>query len=218
MEHEEVQEEEHDFEDGEEDLQPQPGELPLGWVFFSASSPWLYSATELLREKLGVSQGAAEVKLRKACGEGMVRSMKALCDLGATKRFGAPCIESFKNWDRIAPKEWREREVDFDPQPEPSQEPQPKWAPKGSSWVHHGFEIVVSSDDLDFAFWPDAPPGPKGTRKAGLVQQAIEAVWPGGVPKDLLNKQIEREVGDWLKQRGYPPISRDTILRTAGRK
>jgi hypothetical protein len=61
---EEDQKEEHDFEDWE-DEQPQPGELPTGWLFFSTTTTHWYSATELLRKRLGVSQGAAEAKLRR---------------------------------------------------------------------------------------------------------------------------------------------------------
>jgi hypothetical protein len=56
----------------------------------------------------------------------------------------------------------------------------------------------------------------KRSRKLDLAERAIKRLWPDGVPDDLLNKQIEKEVSAYLK--GSPNISRETILRAAGRK
>jgi hypothetical protein len=180
----------------------EPGDLPPGWFFF-------HEAVRRLQELFGDSRGAAQVRLRQALGNGTVRSMKAPTDEDASEMHGAPCVAGEKYWGPIAPREWREREVDYDP---------PSAFTTEAPGPYDGFRIVVAIGDFNYAFEGEASPEPKGTRKADLVRQAIEAVWPDGVPKDLLNKQIEREVGDWLKQQGNPPISRDTILRAAGRK
>jgi hypothetical protein len=51
-----------------------------------------------------------------------------------------------------------------------------------------------------------------------LAEQAIKKLWPGGIPSSLLNKEIQKAVGDWLKQQGIAHISRETILRAAGKK
>jgi hypothetical protein len=58
----------------------------------------------------------------------------------------------------------------------------------------------------------------RGSRKLDLAKRAIKHLWPDGVPDDLLNKQIEKEVSAHLKQHGSPNISRETILRAAGRR
>jgi hypothetical protein len=58
----------------------------------------------------------------------------------------------------------------------------------------------------------------RGSHKLDLAKRAIKHLWPDGVPDDFLNKQIEKEVSDYLKQHGSPNISRETILRGAGRK
>jgi hypothetical protein len=51
-----------------------------------------------------------------------------------------------------------------------------------------------------------------------LAALAINKLWSGGIPSNVLNKEIEKAVGDWLKQRGLAEVSRETILRAAGRK
>ena len=58
----------------------------------------------------------------------------------------------------------------------------------------------------------------RGLRKRDLAERAINALWPNGVPPELQNKKIEKRVGEHLKQQGLLQISRDTILRAAGRK
>ena len=57
-----------------------------------------------------------------------------------------------------------------------------------------------------------------------VVKQAINALWPDKVPKELVNKTVVKLVRDKLgkdcEQKGLPTlaVSDDTILRAAGRK
>jgi hypothetical protein len=83
----------------------------------------------------------------------------------------------------------------------------------------------------DFLDWLDrnaAPPParePHGKKRA-RARQAIDAIWPKGVPSQeaLANKLLCSRVIEWLKadcvQQGLPfaKIEADTILRAAGRK
>ena len=64
----------------------------------------------------------------------------------------------------------------------------------------------------------------RASRKLGLARTAVKHLWPEGLPEALTNPQIEKQVDEWI--RGYcnknnlpkPDISRDTILRAAGRR
>ena len=51
-------------------------------------------------------------------------------------------------------------------------------------------------------------------------RSAFDATPAASSPRPLEQaiKQIEKEVADWLEQQGVPPISRETILRAAGKK
>ena len=103
----------------------------------------------------------------------------------------------------VRPSEWRTTEVDLDG------------------------VIEVSEGDLEY--WlreQGAPPPavierqlmPRPQWKQALVRKAIAELWPNDIPEDLVNGQIEQRVGERLKRMGAPPISRDIILRAAGRK
>jgi hypothetical protein len=88
--------------------------------------------------------------------------------------------------------------------------------------------IEVSEDDLEYwlgqqgAAQPEDAPAierrPRSQWKQIAVKKAIAELWPNGIPVDLVNGQIEQRVGERLKHMGAPAISRDTILRAAGRK
>ena len=49
---------------------------------------------------------------------------------------------------------------------------------------------------------------------------AVEAIYPKGVPNQATvpNKVLVGEVQDWLKSKGMPKVSRDTIFRAVGRR
>jgi hypothetical protein len=91
---------------------------------------------------------------------------------------------------------------------------------------HLDVDKGYNKDDL--AYWlgqqgppekPQAKPVGKGKRAA----EAIEALWPAGIPAALANKVLCSQVIDWIKndcdkqQIPFVDISDDTILRQAGR-
>jgi hypothetical protein len=68
-----------------------------GWITF-------YAGAREIGQRLGVNQAEAQAKLRRACADQQIRSMKAPYeDLGQLP---------FEFWTRVAPSEWGEREVD----------------------------------------------------------------------------------------------------------
>ena len=100
-------------------------------------------------------------------------------------------------------REWREREVDYD----------------GPDVDGCKTEVMISGDDFTAWIRRDFEvAGKRATRKIDLAQQAIHALWPKGIPKSLLSKQIEQKIATHLKEQGCSSISRDTILRAAGLK
>jgi len=142
-----------------------------------------------IQKQHGGSQADAQARLRHACADEKIRSMKAPYD---------PNELPLEYWTRVAPNEWRDRQVDYD----------------GPSADACDIEIMINGDD--FRHWLGEPtPICKSPSKRDLAEQAINGIWPNGIPPDLLNKEIEKQVGERLKPR---IISKDTILRAAGRK
>jgi hypothetical protein len=162
------------------------------WIYF-------YEAASEVERSFKISTAVARKRLRQACAEQLITSMKAPHDDGHQL--------PFEFWSPVAPGEWRQREVDYD----------------GAD--KDGCETAVMIREADYRHWlNDATKNNaqkvtnRGSPKRRLADQAIKKLWPGGIPSNLLNKEIEKAVGDWLKQQGLAPISRETILRAAGRK
>jgi hypothetical protein len=110
--------------------------------------------------------------------------------------------------ERIEPSLWRQREIDLMTESD-------------------GCKYFVSVSETELCHWLKTKQHSKASsppRKRDLVKQAINELWQNGVPKDLLNKQIETQVRDWItaycKHEKLPKleISRETILRAAGRR
>jgi hypothetical protein len=194
------------------------------WIMFD-------SAALYIQEQLGVSQAEAQAKLRRSCADEKIRSMRAPVDpnwepsLGVIRpiRYVYDPLEKPRaepedkwfstqsaDWQRISAREWRDREVDYD-------------ADNG--------KIDVMINEADFWHWFDQQPANReaktkssSNRPRDVVKQAINALWPGGIPKELMNKTVVKLVCDKLakdcKQKGLPllVVSGDTILRAAGRK
>jgi hypothetical protein len=160
--------------------------------------PWLsfYTATQEIERRLGMSRGVAQKTLRELCSSGAIRSQKQ----PYTTVNSAPQGEG--PWERIEPSEWRDREIDLMTDAD-------------------GCRYLVDVSENDFRQWldqEDAPERQSGPRKRGLAKQAVDALWPKGVPPHLSNKEVEQEVADHMKIKGLTPPSNDTILRAAGRK
>ena len=160
--------------------------------------PWLnfYFAANEIEQRLGVSGGEARRMLRQACASGAVRSQRQPYNPSTGIEEGPP---------------------------EPA---------KPSDWMHHQLDLecdadgcgyFVDVDEDDFRYWLNSATKNnaqkvRGSTKRRLAEQAIKKLWPGGIPSNLLNKEIEKAVGDWLKQEGLAHISRETILRAAGKR
>ena len=153
-----------------------------GWLTF-------YTAALEIEQRFGGSQAEAQAKLRQACADQKIRSMKAPYDDAQLP---------FEFWTWIAPSEWHSRQVDYD----------------GLDRDSCKTEVMIH--ETDFRYWlGEPPPQTSAPSKRDLVKQVIDEIWPNGIPANLLNKEIEKQVGDRLKPQ---IISRDTILRAAGRK
>jgi hypothetical protein len=171
-----------------------------------ADDDWLnfhYAVMEI-KAKLGVSIGKAQSILRQLCGSGEVRSQK--------QPYTTTVLDEFQGGgppQKIEPCEWREREIDL-------------------MTDDDGCRYIVDVRKGDFGYWLDqqkpAKPKTKATPKLDLAKLAIQALWPHGIPKELMHKQIEAPMADWItvhcKRNNLPRpnISRDTLLRAAGRK
>lgn len=171
-----------------------------------ADDDWLnfhYAVLEI-KAKLGVSIGKAQSILRQLCGSGEVQSQK--------QPYTTTVLDEFQGEgppQKIEPCEWRDHEIDL-------------------MTDNDGCRYIVDVCKSDFGYWlyqqKPAKPKTKATPKLDLAKLAIQALWPNGIPKELMHKQIEAPMADWItvhcKRNNLPRpnISRDTLLRAAGRK
>ncbi|WP_166299573.1 hypothetical protein [Bradyrhizobium sp. 2S1] len=76
----------------------------------------------------------------------------------------------------------------------------------------------------DFKRWlsgevkPERRPKSIRLTKRNTSREAIEFLWPAGIPDGLANQDIVKRVSDRLKEEGLTVPSPDTILRAAERK
>jgi hypothetical protein len=76
----------------------------------------------------------------------------------------------------------------------------------------------VSYNDLQRCLRPKSMTLVRKQPKRNSAEDAIKQIWPDGIPSGVVNADIEKKVGAWLKERDLSDVSRDTILRAAGRK
>ena len=161
---------------------------------------WLnfYFAANEIEQRLGVSGGMAMRMLRQACASGDVRSRRQPCN-------PATGIDEGPH-EPVKPSDWTRGEVDLE-------------------FDADGCGYFVDVDEDDFRYWLNSATKNnaqkvtnRGSSKRRLAEAAINKLWSGGIPSNVLNKEIEKAVGEWLKQQGLAQVSRDTILRAAGKK
>jgi len=162
--------------------------------------PWLnfYFAANEIEQRLGVSGGMAMRMLRDACVSGDVRSQRQPFNPATGIDEGPP--------EPIKPSDWTNTQLDLECDAD-------------------GCRYFVDVDEDDFRYWLNSATKNnaqkvtnRGSSKRRLAEAAINKLWSGGIPSNVLNKEIEKAVGDWLKQEGLAHISSDTILRAARRK
>jgi len=162
------------------------------WVYF-------YTAAHEIEGRKGVSRTVARKQLRQACADELITTMRAPSDDGS--------LLPIEFWQRVSPQEWREH------RPEPDY-----YRPDAD-----GCETEIMIYEADFRSWLDGPSKSRAqisraSRKRDLAKQAVEHIWSNGIPAEILNKQIVKQVADYLKRQGISDISSDTILRAAGKK
>jgi hypothetical protein len=172
---------------------PKPKQLKLvrvEWISF-------YMATIEIEKRLSISHAEARRRLRGACAEARIRSLKE-----HREEFELPAYKRTV----IAPREWREREVDYDgPDPE-------------------GFLTSVEVNEGDFQYWLKGLPLPEVPNQRDTeIRKLLEA---GKYPPDKMSwKEFCGKVRDgadgWTKTGGElkeaPGFSQKQIQRAVKR-
>jgi hypothetical protein len=153
-----------------------------GWISF-------YSAAADIRQRCGGSLADAQGRLRHACADGRMRSMKAPLD---------PEVLPLEYWTGLAPSEWRVREPDYD-------------GPDAD-----GCEVVVMINEDDFRPWLNALPTPAAdNRRDAAIRKLLEA----GVRTGKVFYNKVRDEADGWRARGVAAYSfSDKQIKRASKK
>jgi hypothetical protein len=124
-----------------------------GWLSF-------YSAALEIEQRFRLSQAEARKKLRKACADQQISSMKA--------PYEEPGQFPFEFWTRITPDEWRERQVDYD-------------GPNADGCMT---EVMIFEKDFQYWLSQQMPPEKKKQARGivPLIIEHLQAMYPDGVP------------------------------------
>jgi hypothetical protein len=126
-----------------------------GWLTF-------YTAAREVEQRRAVSQAEAQAMLRQACRDEKMRSMKA-------PHKGEQDQLPFGLWTRLAPRNWRERDVDYD-------------GPNAD-----GYWTIVMISEADFQHWlhqeaTTNPEKPLGGHQPLLIRLLTEKFLDRPVP------------------------------------
>jgi len=146
-----------------------------GWLTF-------YTAAREIEQRFGGSQAEAQAKLRQACRDEKIRAMRAPYD----GQGEGPDQLPIEFWTRVAPREWRERDVDFD-------------GPDDD-----GCPIEIMLNENDFRHWLDRqrPDDPLAKREAAIIKWLSKKPRPAwkqfcdGVRKDCDETSSTRGFSD----------------------
>jgi hypothetical protein len=159
-----------------------------------------FFAVQEIKTALGISSGAAQARLRELCKSGEVQSWKQPYSM----RWNEPHGEGPS--ERIQPSEWREREIDL-------------------MTDSDGCKYFVDVSKTDLLAWLSSnkkavgkKAKPASKRPRDVVKQAISELWSNGIPDTLADRELVKQLGKWLEQHNAGDISRETILRAAGRR
>jgi hypothetical protein len=161
-----------------------------GWISF-------YAAAAEIRQRFDCGWADAKAKLRSACADQAIDTMKAPLD---------PDVMPREMWKPIAPSKWHEGQPDHDDGPD-----------------EYGCILTVMVNENDFQRWRDRElkpqiAKPSAQRKRNSARQAIDTLWSDGIPDGVASKEIIKAVADFLKAEGVTVPGSDTILRAAGRR
>jgi hypothetical protein len=143
-----------------------------GWLTF-------YAVSRITKWWLGVNEAEARIKLRLACAEQKIQSMKAPCEEleNRTRYEDRLQILPIEFWTRVAPSDWRQREVDYD-------------GPDAD-----GCATKVMLNETEFLDWLNKQP-PDKDKQSAPAQKKARGKWPR--IKALLAKD------DFFPQRRVP--------------
>jgi hypothetical protein len=154
----------------------------------------LYEAAHEIVQQFGVSRAEAEAQLRQGCADQKLRSMKAPIDDGN-------CLP-FEFWTRVAPSEWREREVDYD-------------GPDAD-----GCEVAVMINEADFRYWlplgniqGNAQQKTQVRGKVPVIMGYLREMFPEAVPEaaHCPRKKLKAELIE--KDKKLTSLHDDTLRR-----
>ena len=157
-----------------------------GWITF-------YMAAHLLREQgMGWAEGCK--LLRAACRDEDITTMSAPNDEG---------VLPIEFWQRIAPSEWRQRDVDYD-------------GPDAD-----GCKMVVMLKEDDFNRWQsklavptERPEARRPVRKSQQLELVKRALADLKLPDGVSNPEAEQRVTEWCNRQGISRVpGRSTIIR-----
>jgi hypothetical protein len=169
-------------------------------------------AAKKVMERLGCTFDDASRRLREACGDDRIHSMKAPIEWIEGIDPDDYYFEDFEHWVVIPAIDWQKRNVLHDLNVFDSDSGDP---------------VKIMLNRLHLDDWlngqpahdkPNNPRRPPISRKLGAAKEAIGAIWPDGILGGVVNDDVVRQVTAWMKARGLSTVSRDTILRAAGRK
>ena len=155
-----------------------------GWITF-------HTAASKIKRRLGVNKAEAEARLRGACANEHMRSMKAPLD---------PDVMPVEFWNRVAPNEWRDRQVDYD-------------GPDAD-----GCEIVVMVNEEEFRDWlnNEPMPGSDCPRDAAIRKLLQAGLRPPPDWKEFYKKVRDEAEGGWINGKpGYGFSNKQITRRVA---
>jgi hypothetical protein len=191
----------------------------------------LAEAAKRIMEATGTSQSDAQAGLCRAIAEGAVGIQAHL----GKQSNGITTMSNtiIEGRDISIPTSLKPEELDWS-----KSRPLKAWLVRRGGRAPHGFWhlewIKVSVADVTKVFGQatteDSAPAPKTSRKSAKARRtrpayddalrAIQATCPNGVPgqTELPNPILYKRVETWLKRNRLGLVSRDTILRVAGRR
>lgn len=191
----------------------------------------LSAAADRLAKTSGCSQDQARSAICQAISDGVikVRGKLARHDIRSLKSTYVVCGNHLEIPTGLKPD-------DFDWL---NSRPVKPWFLRNIQGLHHGpwhlaYIELFGPDrekhllsNIEPTVGPTAPQSekqPKRKRrenpKLKVAKIANDALWPNGPPPthELPNALLDRHVNTWLKENGLPEVSRDTVLRAAGRR
>jgi hypothetical protein len=168
---------------------------------YPSEEPWLsfYTAALETEQRLRLSRGAAQKKLREACASGDPRSQKQPYSM-------VNCQPQDEGpWERIEPSEWRVHEIDL-------------------MTDEHGCNYFVDVSEDDFGRWLNEQPAPQDHGEASPRDGAIEKRLRAGerpastCPWKCWCDNIRKDCDESASTRGFSDETIENVTKKIARK